>query len=64
MVMAKRFCLGFCEMGVYSQTTGQETDCGDPAIAIWSWGEGEPLKACERHDKIITQIEEEIEYAD
>lgn len=50
-----------CEYGV-PDGEGDYDNCGEPAIATVSWGDGDKLHVCEEHlQKIIDDEEKESE---
>jgi hypothetical protein len=51
-----------CQYGVPDETAyedGYISDCGEPAIAKWSWKNGGQLFLCEKHDQIVEAAENE-----
>lgn len=55
-----RFDLGYCEIeDAVSAWSPRPRACGEPAIAVWSWADGDSLKVCREHDAQMARAEEE-----
>jgi hypothetical protein len=43
----------------YLVTNGYvESDCDEPAVALWIWSPTDQMYVCERHDLVIQETEE------
>ena len=48
-----------CEYGVPAPTEEGIDSCGEPAVALWDWGESGTMYVCKEHDCVVAGEEEE-----
>ncbi len=53
-----RHALPGCEIDGCAERDCSSHPCGDPAVAVWRWGD-EEVHVCKRHDDILSSVQEE-----